>query len=117
MKSRTKVTLIVVFPLVIFMLIFSFLFIFTSIIFSQEIIENPKRPTSENAGRVLNLEEVFCITDESGEFYFKYPRDLKIAPDGSMFIIDYEQLLQFDSNGNFIKNFFKKGMSDRRFQF
>jgi hypothetical protein len=98
-------------------LLLTFLFIFTSIILPQEIIENPKKPMSKNAGRVLNLEEVFRITDESSEFYFKHPRDLKIAPDGSLFIIDYEQLLQFDSNGNFIKNFFKKGQGPGELSF
>jgi len=89
--------------------ILTFIFIFSSIIFAQEVIENPEKPISKNAGRVLKLEEELRITDESGEFYFKYLRNLKVAPDGSIFIVDVEQLLQFDSAGNFIQNFFKKG--------
>jgi len=90
-------------------LLFSILFIFTSIILTQEVIENPQKPLSKNAGRVLRLEEELRITDESGEFYFKYLRNLKVAPNGSIFVVDVDQLLQFNSAGNFIQNFFKKG--------
>lgn len=76
--------------------------------FSQEVIENTENPLNPNAGRVLKIEEVFRISDESGEFYFKYPRNLKISPDGTIFICDENQLLKFDDNGNFKQNFFKK---------
>lgn len=90
-------------------LLFLSIFAFSGVILAQSIIENLKKPISKNAGRVLKFEEEFRITDESGEFYFKSPRNLKVAPNGSIFIIDKEQLLQFDSKGNFIQNFFKKG--------
>ena len=78
-------------------------------IFSQEIIENPEKPLNEEAGRILQLKEVLRICDEGGEFYFKSPRILKVAPDGSIFIFDQEQLLRFDEKGKFIYNYFKKG--------
>jgi len=90
-------------------LIFAFLFIFSSVIFAQEIIENPEKPLNKNAGRILKLEEVFRITDESGDFYFRYPGDLKVAPDGTIFIADGEQFLKFSSDGKFIDNLFRKG--------
>ena len=77
--------------------------------FPQEIIENPEKPLSKNAGRTLKLEEVLRITDESGDFYFRYPQDLKIAPDGSIFFRDEEQILKFSPEGEFVKNFYKKG--------
>ncbi|MGB2763397.1 MAG: hypothetical protein WBC20_03200, partial [Candidatus Aminicenantaceae bacterium] len=79
-------------------LIFAFLFIFSSVIFAQEIIKNPEKPSSKKAGRILKLEEVFRITDESGDFYFRYPGDLKVAPDGTIFIADEDQFLKFSSD-------------------
>jgi hypothetical protein len=76
---------------------------------AQTIIENPAKPLAKNAGRVLKLREVWRITDEGGAFYFKSPHNLQIAQDGSIFVADQEQLLRFDKNGKFLKNFFKKG--------
>jgi len=84
-------------------------FIFNSFILAQEIINNPEKPLNKNAGRVAELREVMQIKDVGGDFYFKYPRNLKIAPNGSIFIVDDEQLLQFDRRGKFVHNFFKKG--------
>jgi len=92
-------------------------FIFSSVIFAQEIINNPEKPLNKNAGRVAELREVMQIKDVGGDFYFKYPRNLKIAPDGSIFIQDQEQLLQFDSKGKFIRNFFKKGQGPGELNF
>lgn len=90
-------------------LLLLFFFIFTSVIYTQEVIENPEKPTNPNAGRILNIQEVLRITDEGGEFYFVGPRYIKVAPDGSIFLYDREQLLRFDENGKFIHNFFIKG--------
>jgi hypothetical protein len=84
-------------------------FIFFSLVFAQEIIENPERPLEKNAGRSLKLEEVFRITDESGDFYFSAPLDLKVDSEGSFFLIDENQILKFSSDGRFLKNLFKKG--------
>lgn len=76
---------------------------------AQTIIENPETPISKNAGRKTELREVMQIKDVGGDYYFMYPRNLKIAPDESIFIEDKEQLLQFDKNGKFVRNIFKKG--------
>lgn len=76
---------------------------------AQTKIENPKKPLSSHAGREVTLEEIMQINDIGGEFYFKYPRNLKVAVNGFIFIEDVNQLLQFDSEGNFVRNFFKKG--------
>lgn len=76
---------------------------------SQEIIENPEKPLNKNAGRIIRLEEVYTITDEGGEFFFKYPGNFRVAPNGDFFISDVDQLLQFDKDGKFIRNLFKKG--------
>ena len=100
----------------IVLLLLSF-FIFTSVIHPQGIIENPDKPTSPNAGRIINLQEVLRITDEGGEFYFKYPSNIKVAPDNTIFVYDQEQLLRFDENGKFMHNFFVKGQGPGELNF
>jgi hypothetical protein len=90
-------------------IIFAFLFIFISIIHAQTVIENPEKPTSKKAGRIIELKEEMSIDDIGVDYYFKYTRNPKVAPDGTLFISDHEQLLQFDQDGNFLRNYFKKG--------
>jgi hypothetical protein len=80
------------------------------------VVYNPEEPLSKNAGRVLQLTEELRITDTQGDFYFKSPDNIKIAPDGSIFVLDEEQFLKFDKNGKFIKNLFKKGQGPGEFQ-
>ena len=84
------------------------LFMATSFFFGQ-IIHNSARPAAPNAGRVISPKKVLSIEDTGEKYYFKYPHNLKIGPDGSIFVIDFEQLLQFDPNGKFLRNLFKKG--------
>jgi hypothetical protein len=74
-----------------------------------QIIENPAKPIAKNAGRILDLSEVWRITDEGGEFYFRRPYNLQIAADGSFLIADNQEFLRFSSDGKFIKNLFKAG--------
>ena len=81
----------------------------TAIAFGQ-IVENPAKPKAANAGRVVVPEEVLAISDEgTSDYYFKWPRGLKTAPDGSLFLLDESQVLRFDKNGKFLQNLFKKG--------
>ncbi len=75
----------------------------------QQIIENPEKPLAKNAGRVLELKEVWRITDAGGEFYFRYPNRLNLAADGSLYLADRDELLKFNEAGKFLKNLFKKG--------
>ena len=75
---------------------------------AQTIIENPAKRLAKNAGRVLKFQEIWRITDQASAFYFKSPHNLQIAEDGSIFIADQEQLLRFDKDGKFLKNFSKK---------
>jgi hypothetical protein len=77
--------------------------------YSQEAIKNPEKPLNGRAGRVLKLQEELRITDESGEFFFQYPREIKMAPDGTYFFYDREQLIQLDKEGRFMRNFYRKG--------
>jgi hypothetical protein len=76
---------------------------------AQQIIENPEKPLAKNAGRVLKLQEIWRINDDSGEFYFKYPSQLQIAADSSIFLSDTEQFLRFSSDGKYLKNLYRKG--------
>jgi hypothetical protein len=75
----------------------------------QAIVENPAKPLAKDAGRVLKLAEAWRITDDSGDFYFKYPRELKIADDGTIFLAEEEQFLKFSPDGRFLKDLYRKG--------
>lgn len=92
------------------------LIIFFSFIFAQEIIENPEKQLSKNAGRVLKLEEIFRITDESDDFYFSWPLDLKVDSEGSFFLLDENQFLKFSADGEYLKNLFTKGQGPGEFE-
>ncbi len=83
---------------------------------AQEIIENSKKPLSKDAGRIVELKEVWKIDDIGADYYFRYSQNLKIAPDGSLFIADQNQLLQFDPSGKFLRNYFKKGQGPGEMQ-
>jgi hypothetical protein len=76
---------------------------------AQTIIQNPDKPLVKNAGRVVALKEVLKIVDEGDQYFFKYPFGLKIAPNGSIFVQEQEHLWQFDQNGKFVRDYFKKG--------
>jgi hypothetical protein len=74
-----------------------------------QIVENPAKPQAKDAGRIIALKEIWRITDESGEFYFKYPRELKITDAGTIFLAEEEQFLKFSADGRFLKNLYRKG--------
>ena len=75
----------------------------------ETIIENPARPGAANAGRVVTLSQTKKIDDSSGDFFFKYPVQLKVAPRGEIIIAEREALFLFDSAGKFRLNLYKKG--------
>lgn len=58
---------------------------------------------------MLKLEETIRLDDEGGKFFFRFPRMLKTAPDGSLFVLEPDQLLQFDHRGHFLRDYFRKG--------
>jgi hypothetical protein len=80
-----------------------------SICSAQTIIQNSDKPLAKNAGRVVALKEVLKIVDEGDQYFFKYPFGLKIAPNGSIFVQEQEHLWQFNQNGKFVRDYFKKG--------
>jgi hypothetical protein len=77
--------------------------------FAQEIIDNPEKPLSKNAGRMIQLQEVLRIKDEGKGFYFKLPWELDVGPDGSIFVQDGLALYEFAPDGHFKKNLVKTG--------
>lgn len=76
---------------------------------SQAVIENTAAPAAPNAGRVLELAEVWRITDDGGKFSLQQPVDIQIAEDGSVFIVDTNQILKFSSEGKFLENVLRLG--------
>jgi hypothetical protein len=74
-----------------------------------QVVENPAKPAAKNAGRILQLTEVWKIADDGGGFFFKHPNSLQVADDGSIFVADADQLLKFSQEGKFQKNLYKKG--------
>ena len=87
------------------------LFILTSVIYTQEIIENPEKPLSKNSGRVRSIKKIMSTKDEPEKYYFRDPDDVKMAKDGSIFIADNygRNFIKFSSDGMFIKNLYKQG--------
>jgi hypothetical protein len=81
------------------------------------VIENPGTPKNNNAGKVVTPIEIMRITDESGDFFFKRPGNIKIAPDNSIFVVDEDHFLRFDSKGTFLNNQFKKGQGPGEYNY
>ncbi len=84
--------------------------------FPKQMIENLEKPLHKNSRRVLKLKKEMRIADEQGGFYFKAPENIKISPEGCIFVLDEEQFLKFDGNGKFMKNLFRKGEGPGEFQ-
>ncbi|MCX6561147.1 MAG: hypothetical protein NTZ26_11635 [Candidatus Aminicenantes bacterium] len=76
---------------------------------AQAPVHVPDKPLNPEAGRILQLKEDLRITDESGEFFLKYPSYLKVAPDGSLYFYDQDQLIHVDAKGKFMANLYRKG--------
>jgi len=73
------------------------------------VVRNPKKPLSNNAGRVLGLEEVIRIRDDGKQIVFKAPFGLQIGADGSFYFYDNWQLYKFDAHGKFKCRIAKQG--------
>lgn len=84
-------------------------FIFISVILAQKIIENPEKPKSKDAGRIVKLKEMMRIRDDGKEIALKGPYDLQIGFAGSIYFYDYWKLYKFDNNGNLIFKIIKQG--------
>ncbi|UCE41641.1 MAG: 6-bladed beta-propeller [Candidatus Aminicenantes bacterium] len=80
-------------------------------------IANPRSPSTKNAGRIVRLKEIMRIDDKNEDYFFQYPHKMKVTSDGSLFVVDKNQFLKFDRNGNFMGNFFKHGQGPGELQF
>ena len=67
------------------------------------------KPEDLKSVKVARLTETLRITDEAGDFAFKRPRRIKVAPDGSIFVSESKALFKFTTQGTFVKNFIKIG--------
>jgi hypothetical protein len=77
---------------------------------AQAVIENPAKPLSGNAGRLVTLKEEMRIEDTGGGYYFKKPRTIRVSPRGDIFVQDEQaQALLFDPQGRFVRNLYKNG--------
>jgi hypothetical protein len=75
----------------------------------QDIVDNPSKAVHPNAGRIIELTEMLQIRDASGKFQFVSPRNLQVNDQKEIFVLDRQQLLHFDSQGTFIRNYFRLG--------
>jgi hypothetical protein len=78
-------------------------------------ITNPKRSSSQNAGRIVSLEEIMRIDDMHEGYFFQYPNNAKIAS-ASLYFLDKNQFLKFDKDDKFKGNFFKYGQGPGELQ-
>jgi hypothetical protein len=83
----------------------------------SQVKENPGNPLAANAGRQVTITEVMRITEEGGNFNFKSPTRVKVAPDGSIFVMDDKQFLKFDKEGKFVANLQKVGEGPGEYSF
>ena len=87
-----------------------------SIVDGVEIVANPAVPLSRNHGRVLKLREHLRLKDTGEGYFFKYPSQPELGPDGSIFLMDQDQLLKFSPDGRFLGNFCKPGQGPGELQ-
>lgn len=98
-----------------FAVIQCFLLLFTMVFSTggpgEEVIVNPAKPLTKQPGRTILLTEAMRIEEKDSDetYFFRFPRNIKTGHDGSIFVIDREQLLKFNTSGIFQKNFYKKG--------
>jgi len=65
-----------------------------------QTFENPSKPVARNAGRILKLKESVRIEDVGGEYFYRYPRILKMAPDGSLLGVCGDDIFVLEKNAD-----------------
>jgi hypothetical protein len=84
-------------------------FSLTAIGIAQQVIDNPEKPPSPQAGRVIRLKEVARVSEEPGKFFFEQPWDLFAGRDGSIYVQEPRKLYKFDTDCKFVRNLLKWG--------
>ncbi len=91
-------------------LLYMMVFLVTLGLQAEDDGKNILESAAMEPGKTVKLTEVLRITDEDGDFFFKNPRRVRVAPDQSLFVLDDDHhLFKFDSGGKFIKNMVKQG--------
>ena len=75
------------------------IFVAVSLFFAQTVIENPKKPLISDSVRTLKIQELLRIKDIGENFFFQYPRFIKVAEDRTILVYDQDELLRFDQTG------------------
>jgi len=81
------------------------------------LIKNSARPSGKNSGRLVELKPLLSVSDQPPNFFFKYPSEVKLSRRGDVFVLDEEEILQFDSSGKFLRNYYKKGQGPGEMQY
>src|SRR5512141_220063 len=76
---------------------------------AQQVVENPAKPPSPNAGRVVSLKEVARVSEEEGKFFFEQPWEVFTGRDGSVYVQEPKKFYRFDANLRFIGNLLRWG--------
>jgi hypothetical protein len=75
----------------------------------QTVVENPKKPANPEAGRSVELIERMRIRDDGQEVVFKYPYQLQIGDDGSVYFANGFEHFKYDAQGRFVYKIVKNG--------
>ncbi|MDH4196623.1 MAG: hypothetical protein OEW05_04380 [Candidatus Aminicenantes bacterium] len=79
---------------------------------AQTRVDNPGRPITKNAGRVVRLDEVLRIRDDGVNAIFRSPQKLTVGPDGSLYFLDFaegDRLYRYGPDGKLIFKILKTG--------
>lgn len=87
-----------------------------TIVDGVEIVANPAVPQHKDPGRILEIREKLRIRDTGDRFFLKGPAFPEIGPDGSIFLMDRDQLLRFSPEGAFLANLVKPGQGPGEFE-
>lgn len=88
---------------------------FTQSVTVADVVGNSAQPiTNPNAkkiDRTVKMTEVFRISDVGENFFLKSPRKIRVAPDGSIFVMDrsQSQIMKFNARGKFVTRILRKG--------
>lgn len=76
----------------------------------QTVIENPKKPSSPEAGRTIKLIEQLRIRDDGKEIVFREPPyQLQIGDDGSIYFANGFEHFKCDAQGRFVYRIVRSG--------
>ena len=75
----------------------------------QQLVQNPEKPLSKDAGRMIILKEVMRIRDDGKETIFRGPYDLQVGEDGAIYFYDDFVLHKYDENGKFVAKMVRPG--------